>query len=1769
MFKRLLLFSFALCCTILYARAQDPGIYPGAKCGFSPSFARLASFDSASVIPAGYHLAAIKNCGHFQLYYDDINLSTGGGFDSTGGVGATRQNTLCKVFEHIQSVFDFSSIPPNYPIRINIKRSPTHGHRVAVYGMTGIIDSGPYYDTSAVAGDTVNGFVWDYVKDSVDPAPGRYHAYMQVDFDSVTRFPDAHYIGGYYGGTFTDMEWNEGLDTPGCTYDLFSTALHAAGHTLGWVNWKDWFHGTSVVPALTSDYELSIHQSPHPHTLTSSLTLTHFRSSPTTSQYMWVNDKQPPYNHPLHYDNMIHFADSKGYINGMRISPGDNQDYVMQTMFYEGQMRRKFTKGDLETFHDVLGYKYTHAYDSTNADTIANSVPWSTKMSFRYNPIFDTNFHDIVDPDFTMVNDSANTVVYSIASDTTLKDADGDTLYIMPGSLVNFRGCGEVGNNHNRLTIDATGRVITYSPRHNFVGRAQYGYNLWDKKEKGAFVMVTIDVSRGNNNDRYIKGNNMVLNGDFEEGSEVKTLNNGEFINNANTTIFPHISGRLAWGYHFKDCHSSYNETAIQYSYVECSQTTKYRMAFGNPKLSFPWIWPEAMVGTGVSFRGHFPDSSAITGSRYETMTGAGLYALSDTLKKCHRYVLEYDVIHPISAGHPYGLEDTIVFGFADYNRGLPPDATPLLRKLVNKTKAIHAGSWTHMKIPFTYCSDTVATALYLKMTGYLTNPYSPTVIMDNLSLKEVDLTVSIIDSNTGRCQHTLIADLPGSHGCDTGMQYSWNKMGDPTVLGIGASFSVNARDTTYYIVTVSDGCSSAADTVRLNGCSCVADRIFTTAGYSVLSGLYTGTTGSGNYYVDNDLIISRTTSFSDAKLYMAPGVTITVLDTVKLTLERSHLFTCPDTGLMWKGIVLNTGSTSSATIAVMDNSMIEDAEIGIKAVNPKTPASGDIISCESSVFNSNNLAVYIENYLPSSPSTYPFSFVNSVFSSRLFNAATYTGYPEFWPGPDVLKATVANGIYPPFYVDRYFAKIKCKNDQQAEAGIRLKEVGDESSGSYAEIIIGGGNDSTDNNLFDNMGAGIYGENANITAYNNTFINMPLLEGRLSPFPLPGPIYRGCGIWVSSDKTVKNRLRVKQLLGVNGGAFNKFYDCYKGISVNNYYDLDFTECFITGSHRSYGVTSSTGTPIDLDYGIDVNAVGLQYNAYNIRNNTICNRYTGIYINLCAVNPWAITEITFNKFYAEDPFIATTGQYMKQGISITSSSLLPLVPAHFSYMNINHDSFYNVYGGIMVNNIQHLKPVIAENYITMRLEPGTAKAQYGIGITRSFGSLITNNNVSGIRGDNIISNDKARAFYVAYSNGTTLCSNDETRIGRGFDFAQMTGQGIRWVHNHMDSNMKGFVLGSDIGDQVAFYGVSSLGPLRTSNHATYSNWETGVWSSTKFQTFVENSRLPTNSRLFVRTIPASENPTFNSATISFAPRYDITSIIPDNSGLMTECLVYLDTDPGPSPSYFKTIADSLNYGTDGKVNQWLGQYGVYLAAISNPQLVDSFIEFNHFMASAVGSRFEWLKYVEDALGNGDTNTATTLLASPVPAMGRVQVDTNVAITDYTEADYVVSNYAAYYALYLKYLKGAMDTADLPAVAAIAGLCPANYGGVVYQARAFYDRLTDQQTSYEDDSCMYIGQSRIVTKGIISDIKQHYSLFPNPNDGNMSIRQYAKDEQPVQLMLYDMQGRLVYRTTLNFNQRSDLTLHVPSAMPGMYLIRLRDSQGKNYTLKFQVK
>lgn len=1798
------------------AEAQDSSKYIG--CGIRTELLQSMGLNGPRggasayfTAPDSFPTSAIQTCGKFKIYYEDLRTGAplAGFNDPVSGV--TRRNTFCSVLTYIQSVFDFSKIPSGSYIRLHVDTSWSNpGHPIPVVpGLThwysSIGDCAPYYNrTTATAGAIVNGFVYDYIKSSTgtDPNPSDYHANLQMNFASIYKGVNDLKRGIGELSISAISHYSDTGTTEPCAYDLYSNLLHLVSHSLGWFSWQDTgaVHGVSTTTLPRTYYDTSLCIIGHPKVTSNPFgsisKLLPLTATWTTAKVWLLNNKKPPYNRFLanwhiHPFTLAGFRSEFSHLwncefDLQKISPGDFYNPVMGIPIMEGVMSRKYTKAELIHFRDVIGLDLTTSFSSSFSTLLNNKLSWSSKMmSDAYNFNYtERDFAEKVNPDFTVTNNVGSSVVINLNSDTSLHDDDGDTLSVMSGTLVNFRGCGDGGNNHARLTLSSGNRTITYTPRPNFYGRAQFGFNLWDGKEKGAFVIYTIEVKAGNNVGVPM-GNNIIVNGNFEEGAEVKLKTTDETINNSYSLGFQLRENRLFGGRlnvgtilsdgHPYDAYSNYIfGTAIRNSFAECSDAALGK-PFGNLANTFPWDSTWLTLASAGILKGQYsswisdgyPDAKVMTGSnnRYQPLGKEGvLFNLTDTMKNCRRYILEFDTrrtYNNILTGYTepstYPTTEKVKLGFTNSDLITDLTTTPTIRDIEFTLGSIDTKKWQHFKYSFTYCADTPANVLHFAIAGALSNyEHIANTLLDNVSVVEVPLAISIkiIDTPAKGCNRTIYAGPP-SLSCPT-TTYEW-KDATGAIVGTSRALDISIIDTTFYVVTVSDGCNTAKDTITIFPCECSPVKVLGKPYTTLVSGSVPTTLTAGKYYVPTSIVLSGSTDFNNVIMLMEPDVQITVPNSNKLTIDNSHLFTCPDTTKLWKGIKLDNGSASTGRIEVKNNTLIEDAEIAINAINPNYPTSDKIIDIDNAVFNRNIIGINIEDFTLTRDSIYPFSVVNTVFTTRQFNKAG-SGYPNIWTAAKPLKVYTPNGTLAPYFLDVNYPKVRTKNDKPIGAGIKLRNIGNVVGSTYYEISIGGGGkDSTDANLFDNTSTGIYAENTNLSCYNSIFINMQPLTAPIGS--TPSFSYRGCGIYANTLGTSPSRIRASNDPKANGNSLNKFFDCGTGIQSIGYYETFFQFNRISSSNTATtgyagtGIYSTTASPCksfkvdynsisNVSYGVNMNASSTSLT----ENSSISNN------ELLAINPWLPTGVS------------GTGQYLHQGILFDGASASGASP-----VMIQSNTIEEAYNGIEATNVKGHKLRVEFNGINKMRELASSKAQYGIVLRNTYGALVSLNNIGMT---SLASSNKIRAVYAAFNTHLQVCANTSTNMDRAFDFAQVRAQvGTRWVMNTMNNSNKGFVLGSDIGAQGYTYKTFLVPPY-------YYDGIGNQWigfGGAKYETYVEKGLRSDKSILHVRTTVSSENPTNHIGFPPYYPfLYEFSKSIIEKPGL-TNCdslilpIRYWPVSSGgvkPIKSLgMMVVSDSLGY--DDKLSQWMAQLSVYESGLQDPIQIDSFPIFDRFMQHAATSRYKWIADVQAALHNMDTNLAATLLNTIPQATGRQVIDSDVIITDYNEADTLIDNYISYYYSNLKYLK--KQTLDTNGLANLASKCPAKDGAAVYLARSLYALVTGVATSYDDDSCMDDsgGLYRIVQNPSITTYaeNQNYTLYPNPNNGTFIIKQSIADNKSVNLKVYNALGALVYKGNASF-VNGQMSVKLGQKAQGVYLVCIGDHKERTSCLRF---
>jgi hypothetical protein len=68
---------------------------------------------------------------------------------------------------------------------------------------------------------------------------------------------------------------------------------------------------------------------------------------------------------------------------------------------------------------------------------------------------------------------------------------------------------------------------------------------------------------------------------------------------------------------------------------------------------------------------------------------------------------------------------------------------------------------------------------------------------------------------------------------------------------------------------------------------------------------------------------------------------------------------------------------------------------------------------------------------------------------------------------------------------------------------------------------------------------------------------------------------------------------------------------------------------------------------------------------------------------------------------------------------------------------------------------------------------------------------------------------------------------------------------------------------------------------------------------------------------------------------------------------------------------------------------------------------------------------------------------------------------------------------------------------------------------------------------------------------------FSIYPNPSNGDISIKSFVFLKETISAKVYDLLGRVVHQEPLNFsNKEATLKLSVPS---GSYILELKDEAG----------
>ncbi len=510
-----------------------------------------------------------------------------------------------------------------------------------------------------------------------------------------------------------------------------------------------------------------------------------------------------------------------------QFSPGKYLEYVMKPVLYTQILRRHWSLPETRLLLN-LGYELNTSFAMgtnlsppyTNAEVVENSPPFRSdyadpedRLSYHlYAPYTWEEYTEVLPADFTIVNSNTlqnptnSVLVMDISQDPTLVDKDGDDVFVRPEEVFGIRGVTTGGNNHNLLILGQNGKVFTYTPEPGFYGRAEFGFYLTDGKETGAMEVYSIEVVR-DQDISYPDDQELIINGDFEDGIEVKTweepdkVYTSHYLVNAQPQLHYGIIP-TGGGFPF----SKY--VAIKHSLDNWPQ---YAGSGADNDFGSFGTWYTHCPSSFVSMRPS-PSTSTTNNQRYAVPQNI-IASLIAPIEPSKYYELKFEV-GPSPTGNEIGQElsgmvvhiisepEYIPGTGVSYNilQTIDPDIT-----VEELFYPFQPEPWQPVSVTFQYCGSQDAHNLLFEYYYYSSS--GPTTYFDNLS----DQTIS---PNCDPYEAQMdIEIIPNS--CD--YVYSWTPitgLSDPSIPNPTASPS----QTTTYTITVTNTVTSesASDQVTV-----------------------------------------------------------------------------------------------------------------------------------------------------------------------------------------------------------------------------------------------------------------------------------------------------------------------------------------------------------------------------------------------------------------------------------------------------------------------------------------------------------------------------------------------------------------------------------------------------------------------------------------------------------------------------------------------------------------------------------------------------------------------------------------------------------------------------------------------------------------------------------------------------------------------------------------------------------------------------------------
>jgi len=971
-------------------------------------------------------------------------------------------------------------------------------------------------------------------------------------------------------------------------------------------------------------------------------------------------------------------------------------------------------------------------------------------------------------------------------------------------------------------------------------------------------------------------------------------------------------------------------------------------------------------------------------------------------------------------------------------------------------------------------------------------------------------------------CAGTVIAassftSTPG------GATYTW--INSNTGIGLTASGSGNVPSfpaanpgTTAITATITAtpalaGCTGTPSsyTITVNpNCSSAATVISTAAGNTSYSS-GTPSINAATVTVLDDITVSGTAylTISSPDVRFAANKKITVLSGATLKVDGAWLHACSTCGsIMWDGIYVEKG----ATLIITKASLIEDA---LNAVVTKTTGSGTIPNYNifQAVFNKNATAIKIQANSNDMSSNV---IKNIIVTCRVLPAPTSTSF-----------VTDFNNLKTALSTNSLSSYATTTTNAGVRSAIGVEMISLTHNSSYPKIGAAAGG-STDMSYFDNLDYGVKLTDSRCDIKNCSFKN--LTGNQLSGChgcATPDPT--GIGVWAPVQTS---QLYTDLIVGGTGTSEgNIFYDCYRGMEINNYFSVNgiYNTMTCSVTPNPFPSTGNTKGAIAI-YLKDIKEI-IRINGTS--STPITNWATGIWFTRNTVSTGTLNP----QFDIDGNTIsANSSGYCNQAILVAdvATSITTTTPIY-----VRNNTIYDVKNGIKASNIKNNLVIYNNPGIGLRYTSGTTVCS-GIFLESCDKTEIKNNSIYSLRGTyGSADNWEMRGIYVKTSTDNTIFCNTLSSLGECLVFeggcSSLTSSGYGVMANDMDNARSGFMLRSS-----GVVGTQGSSTVPNSNH--WFNF--GGLNFTNGQTYVSSS-APASSLLYcLGTPPSSSFPSINSGT----PAYSTSGVATLISASGTE----LDCSTISVPSGLA----SAGTGYERSYRSGTGDVAELKALLAGSLLAETFVPADWMMQNYIFNRVKASAALqEDSTLNAfyldNQTTAFGILNAVNDEIGALNYSQAALLNNsFSPANVIEQNQQAFNAVYLAHRDSlaAYSSTEVDQLYAIAGECGIIGGDAVYQSRNLLMSIENRLIEF-GDSCDLENNISYERSQSINENARLMKLYPNPGNGKITLECGLESNESALLRIYDLSGKPAGSYTIDPGTK---TFYIDAGMlqPGMY-------------------